>query len=72
MDIIERAYIEGKLKHWDELSSWLKIHAKNVNNVDNIIEASEEALRDGRIFPDNPEEARLVLKKYERLIQPYH
>jgi hypothetical protein len=72
MDIIDRAYAEGNPKHWDEFANWLKIYAKNVNNVDDIIEASAEALRDGRVFPDSPEEARLVLKKYHRLLQPYH
>ncbi|WP_141735540.1 hypothetical protein [Oligoflexus tunisiensis] len=72
MDIIDRAYADGKPHHWDELSNWLKIHAKNVNNVDDIMEASAEALRDGRIFPDNPDEARLILKKYHRLIEPNH
>jgi hypothetical protein len=72
MDIIERAYAEGKPRHWDDLSNWLKIHAKNINHVDDIIGASAEAMKDGRIFPDGPEEARNVLKKYHRLLEPYH
>lgn len=72
MDIVDKAYAEGRLHHWDDLATWLKTHARNVNGIDDIIEASEAALSDGRIFPHSPEEAKLVIKKYRHTDRTLH
>lgn len=72
MDIIEQAYTDGDLRHWDDLCNWLRTHAKNVNDTDDIMEAAQAAIRDGRIFPDSPEVAKDVIKKYRWTENRFH
>ena len=64
-DIIDTAFREGKPHNWDELGHWLRYHASDKNGTKHLIEASQRALQDGLLFPDTPEEARNIVRKYE-------
>jgi hypothetical protein len=63
-DIIEAAFHGGKPKHWDALGRWLKTHAQDVNGIKYVVEATHQAVLDGLPFPDSPEEARNIIRKY--------
>ncbi len=65
-DIIHQAFSKNKnLRNWDDLATWLRFHGKEVNGVKGLIEASQHAQQDGLLFPNGPEEARLIIKKYQ-------
>jgi hypothetical protein len=68
MDIIDRAFTsERTFLNWDQLVRWLKAHAPQVNHVARVIDAAEQAQSDGLAVPVDADEAKWILKKYERL-----
>ena len=64
-DIIDTAFRQAKPRNWDDLGHWLRYHAADVKGARHLIEWSQRALQDGLLFPDTPDEARLIMRKYE-------